>query len=419
VLVVDAAGQDVLRWAVEAAIDDRGWGFAASPAETDVVVVLGKPAPALADAIDVLWSQVPRPRHAVTISDKTLLDEQLDAAVEGLISSPSAADDADDPSTVGPEDRLAAAGNFSEDEPAGHDMSDEHAGHDMGGEHAGHDMGGEHAGHDMGGEHAGHDMGGEHAGHDMGGEHAGHDMGGEHAGHDMGGHGGHHMHHGGTVAGLAMAQTAPDRDGLELDTLAVALGPVLPGWPTGLVLRAQMQGDVLNDVRLSWVADRRTGTGHPTSRDDSQLAALDHLARFLVVAGWPRQARQARRALAGLRSADPAGRARAGRAVAQVARRVRRSRTLAWSVRGIGQLPTRVPVASDDGHSQSRRDVLDRVRQWCDRATQQTELPMAPVGLDVLAEVLEGAELAAARLVVASVALDPVDVPSLEAVPGG
>jgi hypothetical protein len=44
---------------------------------------------------------------------------------------------------------------------------------------------------------------------------------------------------------------------------------------------------------------------------------------------------------------------------------------------------------------------------------------MAPVGLDVLAGVLEGTELATARLVVASVVPEPVDVPSVEAMTGG
>lgn len=362
VLVVDAAAQDGLRWAVEAAIDDRGWDLAASPADTDVVVVLGEPGPALTDAIDVLWSQVPRPRHAVTIADVALLDQQLDAAVEELASSSVA--EADDGSTVGPEDRLAAGRSP-----------------------------------------------------DSG--HAGHDMHGGHADHDMGGDGGHHMHHGGTVAGLAMAQTAPDRDGLELDTLTVALGPVLPGWPTGLVLRAQLHGDVLSDVQLAWTDGGGPETGRLAPRHDPKLVALDHLARFLVVAGWPRQAGRARRALAGLRSADPDRRARAGRAATRVAGQVRRSRTLVWSVRGMGLLPASTPVASDDGGSRSRRDVLDRVRQWCDLAAGQTERPVPVLRLEVLARVLEGGELAAARLVVASVAPERAHVPSVEAVTGG
>ena len=207
VLVVDAAGRDVLRWAVEAAIDDRGWEFATSPAGTDVLVVLGEAAPALADAIDVLWSQVPGPRSTVTIADPALVDQQLDAAVAGLVPVPATG--AVHPPVPDPADRPAAA-----HQPSG---GDAHTAQDMG-------------------------------------EHSGHEVGGEHSGHDMGGDGGHHGHHGGVVAGLPMAQTAPDRDGLELDTLAVALGPVLPGWPTGLVLHAQLHGDVLSDVRSSWIA---------------------------------------------------------------------------------------------------------------------------------------------------------------------
>jgi hypothetical protein len=196
-LVVDAPGQGGLRWEVEAALDERGWELAASPAETDVLIVVGEPAPALTDAIDVLWSQVPRPRNAVVIAETSTLNQQLDAAIDGLVASSDP--QLHDPSASDPEARLAAA-----QRPADEEMD---AGHAMGG----HDMGG-HAGHDMGGR-AGHDMGG----HDMR-EHAGHDM----SGHDMSGH---DMHHGGMVAGLPMAQTARDRDGLDLDTLAVALGP--------------------------------------------------------------------------------------------------------------------------------------------------------------------------------------------------
>lgn len=41
--------------------------------------------------------------------------------------------------------------------------------------------------------------------------------------------GGHdvHMMHSGDVAGLPMADRAPDRDGLTFDALHVTLGPVL------------------------------------------------------------------------------------------------------------------------------------------------------------------------------------------------
>lgn len=57
-------------------------------------------------------------------------------------------------------------------------------------------------------------------------------------------HGGHDM---GIVAGLPMAERADDRDGLRLDRLHVPLGPVLPDWPSGLVLRLELQGDVVHE----------------------------------------------------------------------------------------------------------------------------------------------------------------------------
>jgi hypothetical protein len=41
----------------------------------------------------------------------------------------------------------------------------------------------------------------------------------------------HHMHHGGSVAGLPMADTGPDRDGLQLDVLDRVRGGAT--WPQG------------------------------------------------------------------------------------------------------------------------------------------------------------------------------------------
>ncbi|WP_138757729.1 hypothetical protein [Modestobacter altitudinis] len=467
VLVTDMPGHDVLRWQVEAELDRRSWAYATSPADTDVLIVLGEPTGELSDAIDLLWSQVPTPRHTFGCSDANFLSRRLDQAIEALANSTTAdanrqteddararlasaglADDADASSSAGQDmgghagddmgghagDDMGGHAGQDMDEHAGHDMGG-HAGHDMSGEHTGHDMGGHmghdmgghagqdmdgHAGHDMGGHtghdmdgHAGDDMSGEHTGHDMGGrmghdmgghtgddmsgEHTGHDMGpghdmGGHAGHDMSGHMGHDMS--GPVAGLPMAQTAQDRDGLDLDVLSVALGPVLPGWPTGLVLRAQLQGDVIIDAQLSWTSGADNEAGDIPG--PAQARALDHLARFLVVAGWPTQARQARQARSGLTSSDPAVRARAQEAAVRVARGVRHSRTLAWSVAGMGHLTDRDPERPDD--------VLARIRRWCDIAAGTSDVAEpGPVALPTLASALEGSELATARLVVASV----------------
>jgi hypothetical protein len=205
----------------------------------------------------------------------------------------------------------------------------------------------------------------------------------------------HGMHHGGEVAGLAMASTGPDRDGLELDVLKVALGPVLPGWPTGLVLRADLQGDVLTSAELAWLdADTR-----PAVEPDRapQEAALDRLARFLDVAGWPTAARDARRARNGM--AERANRDEAQRLAEAVTRRVNRSRTLAWTAGGIG------------GRG-SGGDVLDRVRRWCDMASGQLVEDLPATSLKNVAALVEGAEIGSARLIVASLDLRPVQAAS-------
>ncbi|WP_246214579.1 hypothetical protein [Modestobacter muralis] len=402
-----------------------------SPADTDVLIVIGEPDPALAEAIDVVWSQVPRPRSRVSIPEPALVDDLLDAAWIRLTSTPASEGH---PPAVSVGDRhTAACGSSNPETRAGDDMGG-HAGHDMDmGEHAGHGMGapgdgghaghgmdmdmGEHAGHGMGapgdGGHAGHGMDmdmGEHAGHGMGapgdGGHAGHGMDmdmGEHAGHDMGGHG---MHHGGMVAGLPMARTAQDRDGLDLDTLSLALGPILPGWPTGLVLRTQLQGDVLTDVVLSWTAGAEPTADHADARDP-QLTALDHLARFLAVAGWGRAARRARRVRAGLAATDPAVRSSAQDPARRLATQIRRSHALTWSVRRMGRLPEAGGGEHGQGRPRPTADVVDRVHRWCDAVAQPTgATPVMPIPLADLAAALHGTELATARLVVASFAFD-------------
>ncbi len=516
VLLVDAPGAGLLRWTVEAEVDRRGWACASSPAETDLLVVLGAPGEELSRAIDVVWSQVPEPRHRSSVGSGTAVGQALDTALDALLGRATGAP-LDEQTRPSPATLLGRPGDEDDDhagmehddhagmghgghegmDTTGHTGTDHdgHAGTDRpdhsGADHTGHEHGDhrehedaddpehggiEHAGHDVlghsdvdhaapeGSSHGGHadhsgaDHGGRaatgHAGH-AGTEHAGHEAEGrrheipddagqqgahhgdaEHAphtgvdhdghagmahdghagmghsghggmgragmGHGDMGHGGHGgMDHGSMqVAGLPMADTAPDRDGLQLDALAVALGPVLPSWPTGLLLCGTLQGDVLTDVSLRWVDAADHVDGHHGDRSPARLEALDHLARLLDVAGWPVAARDARRARNDLHAADPdrgdAGRRRA----VQLARRVRRSRTLAWSVRGIGAMKA-------TGARELRGDVLDRVRWLCELAAGAgpavdalPELPLARV-----AELLEGAELAAARLVVASVPL--------------
>ncbi|WP_164704692.1 hypothetical protein [Blastococcus litoris] len=191
-----------------------------------------------------------------------------------------------------------------------------------------------------------------------------------------------------------MADTAPDRDGLQLDLLRVSLGPILPDWPAGLQMRAQLQGDVVTRAELSWL-----DAGEDVGSDERvalRPAALDHLGSLLSVAGWPTAARELRQARDGLASSDPRERAAGERRARRVLRRLRRSRTLAWSLRGIGQL------TDPDG---TTSDVVDRLLRWCDIADGVTETRFRVLSLDEAAPLLQGAEVAAARLVVASLEL--------------
>jgi hypothetical protein len=62
----------------------------------------------------------------------------------------------------------------------------------------------------------------------------------------------------GPVRGLPMAREGDDRVGLRLGRLHVPLGPVLPDWPAGLVMRLTLQGD----ARGAAVLDRDLGAFH-------------------------------------------------------------------------------------------------------------------------------------------------------------
>jgi hypothetical protein len=218
-----------------------------------------------------------------------------------------------------------------------------------------------------------------------------HHDGPEHGDHapSSGAHSAHHDHHGGGMAlpgGLAMADLGADRDGLTLDRLHVPLGPALPEWPAGLVLRVMLQGDVIQEAAAEML-DAGPVTSFWTA-GNAVARELDALGRFLAVAGWADAAARARRIrdalLAGTepeRLVDP---------LAALVGRVRRSRTLAWLVRGIPAGPVDVAGLLErrlDAVHRSPAPVLDR-----------------PLAAD-LPDLLAGAELAAARLVVA--ALDP------------
>ncbi|GAA2581599.1 hypothetical protein SMC26_12155 [Actinomadura fulvescens] len=236
-------------------------------------------------------------------------------------------------------------------------------------------------------------------------------------------------HHTGAPAELAMADRADDRDGLKLDVLHVDLGPALAHWPAGLVVRLSLQGDVvqaagitvpdLGGVSSFWgepwtraAAGERVQVGEAERR--RAAARLDSVARLLAVAGWQSAAEQASRlrdeVLGGGQDAGLVGR------YARFVRRTGRSRTLRWMLRDLGVIDQ--AAAERHGLRTYTGDVAARLNGWLTEAGRSLERmddprplegddgPIASAAiLAVLPVLLEGAELAAARLIVAS--LDP------------
>ncbi|MFC4034805.1 hypothetical protein ACFO3J_25545 [Streptomyces polygonati] len=420
VLVVALPGATRVRLAAEQELRRRDLPTAPTPAQADLLLVAGPDCPALADAVDRLWQDMPAPRARAQVRTADEVAAVIGSARAALATPPP---------RTGAEDRHARS-------------TDRHP-------RGGHRHGG------GGGE--------SHGGTE-------HPTGTEH----RTGHEGHRGHGGGMEmpAGLPTAERGPDRDGLALDRLHVSFGPFLPDWPAGLTIRLTLQGDVIQHAALVEPAPSGAATALPYWSEPWMRAAagqdihagdaarrraaahLDSLGRFLAVAGWPTEATAARRLrddllaeapeatgatevpeapqLRGARSADLRRRAE------RFARRVGRSRTLHWLTRGMGNL-TRAeaeaagvsgPAARADG------DVPARYRQWLtavldDIARLEHPGLLDPAGAEgprgrpdgprsastalaaALPRLLEGTEVAAARLIVASLDPDPDELAAL------
>jgi hypothetical protein len=439
VLTVTMPGGTAVRLAAEQELRRRGWPRAMTPADADVLLIAGGSAAHFAEVLDAAWRAMPAPRaraHAALPDEVAAALEagraRLGDRSEQALAAP-AAGTSRDPYQNGDD---AVGGQ----EPVGRDRG--YDGRETGGRRPGTMGGAAHDGHDTGGM----DMGrGTHHGHEAGGGGAddmgGMDMsGGAHHGHDMSG-----MDMGGMEmpGGLPMADRGADRDGLRLDQLHVPLGPVLPDWPAGLVVHLTLQGDVVQHAEAQILGPggggsfwdepwRRAAAGEPVTTGEAvrRCAAsyLDSLGRFLGVAGWDDAATVARRlrddALAGV----PGSRLRP--AARRAVRRVARSRTLAWLTRGLGVLlPDDAAAAGVRGPAlRAAGDVTARYRRWCAELAEAVgaledgsplgaagpEPARGPLGdthspsaglLAALPSLLDGAELAAARLIIAS--LDP------------
>src|SRR5205823_2213161 len=178
---------------------------------------------------------------------------------------------------------------------------------------------------------------------------------------------------------------------------------------------------------------RRAAAGeHVRTAEAARRAAasyLDSLGRFLAVAGWDAAAVAARRLRDEVLAGAPSGPLR--RDAGRFAGRVAASRVLAWLTGGLGVLTAAEAAAAGVVAGPALRaggDVTARYRQWCAELASAAgsfddASPLRPAGLApprgpagdggapsaglvaVLPRLLAGTELAAARLIIAS--LDP------------
>lgn len=443
VLLAVAPGATAVRLAVERALRERGWAEAASPADANLLIVCGDPSGQLTDMAGQTWRQMPEPKRHIVVFDPTDADALLDAAAAQLTDRASQRLELVPQHVVGAGHmRSGGPTHTAQEHGATHEQRDHFVGisaDDGGGEID------ETGAHDSAGEHGAHradahveDGANEHpAGqHDEHGASDDQERGsaGEHAGHGAGA----------VVAGLPLASRGSDRDGLKLDRLHLPLGPVLADWPAGLVVRAAVQGDVLQEAEAFMVGEGlragklpfwnepwlRADAGEPVAESEAARrlagAHLDSLGRLLAVAGWGDAAEAARRlrddVLAG------AGANEAERRFSRLDRRLRRSRLLRWQLVGLGVLDRDRALASGVGGPALRAggDVWARLLRWLDEAggalvvldslvalEPPFEGPRGGLGgeppsqalLDALPSLLVGCELAAVRLIVAS--LDP------------
>lgn len=374
VLVVEVPGHWATRMELEQQLRRRGWRPAWTPADADVLAVCGVPGPELSELVDRLWEQMPGPRVRADITSPGGVGPALDDAAALLLDSPHHRKDAWE---------RAQEPEIPEDV--------DHGGH--GG------MG--HGGMDHGG--MGHG--------EM--DHGEMDHGG-HGGMDHSGHGGMDM----APGGIALAGGGEDRDGLEMDVLHLPLGPVLPFWPAGLVLRCSLQGDVVVDAEAS-VVDGAGAGGPGPGPAPAAVVWCDQVVALLALAGAEDAASGARRARDALLHGDQ-GAARA--AAERLHRTIRRSRLLRWSLRGV------LPLDPSDleQHGLPRRclgDAHDRLLARVERiraeagGAEPVPVEDAAVPWAVLPELVTGLELGSVRLAVASLDLDPH--PAVQAVGHG
>ncbi|MGA5148145.1 hypothetical protein ACPCSF_24355 [Streptomyces griseoincarnatus] len=445
VLVASTPGGTAVRLAAERHLRLRDWPPATTPAQADLLLVAGPICPDLHTALERLWQDLPAPRARAHARIADEVPAALDAARARLASSAAQREQASPPEPGGRPPHDHHHEQSAEQDGTGGRASPEKAPWD--GEHGEETEdpdpdrdNGLHAG--SGDAHSSQEHHGKHGKEEKRG-----DGGDAHEDHqDHSGHGGHAGHGGMEMpGGLPMAEQGEDRDGLTLDQLHVPLGPFLADWPAGLRLRLVLQGDVVQAADLDeapvlvprpvepfWAQPwLRAAAGEAVSSGEAArrrtASHLDSLGRLLAVAGWPAEATKAHRLRDDLLDGAPAA-ALAPR-LERLARRIGRSRTLFWLTRGIGVVTAQDAQAAGVSGPAARAggDVPARYRQWLtdirhDMARLDDPSPLDPAQesprgrwdaqqppsaalVALLPRLLDGAELAAARMIVAS--LDP------------
>ncbi|WP_203186065.1 hypothetical protein [Streptomyces pratensis] len=437
VLVVSMPGGAAVRLAAERQLRLRDWPPATTPAQADLLLVAGPLCPYLNPALERLWQNLPAPRARAHVRTADEVLAALDA-VRARLASTAAQRDQETPAETDSRPRHDRRHEQSaeQDGTGGHTSQEKAARDGEHGEESVPDRGnGRYIG--SGSDHSSRKRHhGSHGREEKKGD--GGDAHEDHQGH--GGHGGIEM-----PGGLPMAGQGEDRDGLTLDRLHVPLGPLLSDWPAGLTLRLVLQGDVVQAADLDeeplfasrpvesfWVqpwlrsaAGEAVGSGEAVRR--RAAARLDSLGRLLMVAGWPAEAMKAHRLRDDLLDGAPAA-ALASR-LERLARRVGRSRTLFWLTRGLGVVTARDARAAGVSGPAARADgdVAARYRRWLTdirhdvarlddssaldpaeespRGRWDARQPPSAALVALLPHLLDGTELAAARLIVAS--LDP------------
>jgi hypothetical protein len=180
-----------------------------------------------------------------------------------------------------------------------------------------------------------------------------------------------------------------------MDVLNVRLGPVLPYWPAGLVLRCSLQGDVIGEAQGELV----DGSPHEDPEDTGPARRMDNIASVLALAGWEAAAANARRIRdAALETGNEPG----GVPLTRLSRKVRRSWLLRWSLRGLRSL-SEEEVHQRGLPAEAVGDTYDRLLGMLERAVAGASTDLgATYSAHHVADLVSGLDLATARLVVAS-----------------